>query len=453
MAGVGKAQVTIAFDAWTAGNVAASHHEIEVIAPGPGPKPEPVSPRLKGELQHPNRKGVLFGLRYSPDGKRIIAGDYPGGVIQVWDAETGKQLTKLDTGYGRRPTTNYFFLTPDWSTLFVSRAKRKATRVEKEGKQMFRWECDGDVRAWDLSSGELRETFKHDPPRSILAMNLSPDGSRFITGDELSGVFERRAPLAMSLWDAVNKVQRTLPGKLEVHGVFSPDSTRFSITCVDDDGYTTAVNVLDAATAREDLSIPITEPFTQAGVFGFTPDGRLLVGATQTYPARNNYESWESALKLWDVSSGKEVASFTPGEKKSGFQGPAFSPDGRTMAMTNWMGEQSKLFLFDLPARKLIKTVILGEKSILREPVFSPDGKWVVVSSQAWPEEQLRAREPEVEELAQPRILVVDVATGKVRETIVAPQGICASACFGPDGQTLATSGHGKVILWDLKGI
>jgi len=450
MAGVGKAQVTIAFDAWSAGNVAASHHEIEVIAPGAGPKLEPVSRRLRGELQHPNRKGVLYGLRFSPDGKRIIAGDYPGGVIQVWDAETGKQLAKIETGYGFRGSTDYFFLTPDWHSLFVSRAKRKYTRIEKDGKQMVRWEFDGDVRTWDLSSGELSETFKHNPPRNILAMQLSPDGSSFMTGEQLPGEYERTAPHAAGLWDTKTKEYRPLPDKLSVYGRFSPDNSKVAITADTDGIYTTAVKVLDVATAEEKLSIPITEPFTNAGVFGFTPDGRLLIGATQTYPARNNYESWDSALKLWDVSSGKEVASFTPGEKKSGFQGPAFSPDGRTLAMTNWMGEQSKLFLFDLPARKLIETVILGEKSILREPVFSPDGNWIVVPTQAWPEDQLRAREPAVEELAQPRILVVDVATGKVRETIVAPQGICASACFSPDGRTLATSGHGKVLLWDL---
>jgi hypothetical protein len=79
---------------------------------------------------------VLEGLRYSPDGKRIIAGDYPGGVIQVWDVDTGQQLTKIETGYGYRGSAAYFFLTPDWQTVYVSREKRSMTRIEKAGKKL-----------------------------------------------------------------------------------------------------------------------------------------------------------------------------------------------------------------------------------------------------------------------------------------------------------------------------
>ena len=81
----------LTFDAWTEGRVSHSTHTIEIVAPKPGPKPEAVSPRLTRALIHPNKTSTLVGLRYSPDGKRLMAGDYPGGVIQVWDAETGQQ--------------------------------------------------------------------------------------------------------------------------------------------------------------------------------------------------------------------------------------------------------------------------------------------------------------------------------------------------------------------------
>jgi WD40 repeat protein len=42
------------------------------------------------------------------------------------------------------------------------------------------------------------------------------------------------------------------------------------------------------------------------------------------------------------------------------------------------------------------------------------------------------------------------VATGEVRETIVSPPAFPETVCFSPDGQTLATSGNGCVLLWDL---
>ena len=165
-------------------------HEVEVAAPRPGLPLESVSSRLKASLIHPKRGGVLIGLSYSPDGQRIIAGDAPGGVIQTWDAPTGEQLTSVETGYAKRGISEYFFLTPDWRTVYVSRGKRQYSRFEREGKEMIRWEFDGDVRAWDLATGELREPFTHTPPRNILTMRLSPDASSFLTGDEISGDYE-----------------------------------------------------------------------------------------------------------------------------------------------------------------------------------------------------------------------------------------------------------------------
>jgi hypothetical protein len=36
--GLGTAQITVAFDAWKAGHVASTHHEVLVVAPKPGPK-------------------------------------------------------------------------------------------------------------------------------------------------------------------------------------------------------------------------------------------------------------------------------------------------------------------------------------------------------------------------------------------------------------------------------
>jgi WD40 repeat protein len=196
-------------------------------------------------------------VSYSPDGKRIIAGDYPGGVIQVWDAQTGQQLTKIETGYGYRGSAKYFFLSPDWNTVYVSRVKRKATRFERDDKKLIRWEIDGEVRAWDLVTGKLRHTFKHSPARGVYAMALSPDASTFVSFEELSGETARSAKRTASLWDTKTRQCRPLPGDLGSVAVYSPDGKMLAVPAFDKNNHVTARKLFEVATAREKASLPV----------------------------------------------------------------------------------------------------------------------------------------------------------------------------------------------------
>jgi WD40 repeat protein len=363
----------------------------------------------------------------------------------VWDAGTGKELTQIETGYGYRGSADYFFLTPDWRTVFVSREKSKATRFEKEGKKLIRWEFDGDVRAWDLATGRLRRTYKHAPPWGVRWMELAPDGSTFVTFEELSGESDRGRPHAASLWDVRTGQLRPLPDDAHPLGVYAPDGKTLAVQAQNDEHRVTAVRLIDTATARERLAIPITDPGAQRiGFMAFAPGGKVLVGQV-----RDEAKTGQHWLKFWDPATGRELASF-PGEKQNYFLWMAFSPDGRTLAVTDrGRPRPGKLFLFDLRDRKLVKTLVPGGKGTLLAPAFSPDGKWLAVPEQVFGEES-RGEEPSPEDLPQPRIHLVEVAAGAVRETLVAPPGFPTSMCFSPNGRTLATAGHGRVLLWDL---
>src|SRR5262249_35924211 len=126
----------------------------------------------------------------------------------------------------------------------------------------------------------------------------------------------------------------------------------------------------------------------------------------------------------------------------------------QTLAVLNWRREATrKLFLYSVAEKCLLRTTILGEKPkgytlSASGSTFSPDGKWLAIIARMHPEKRENDLDPR--DLPQPHIHLIETATGEIRETMIAPQSFSAYACFSPDGQTLATGGYGRVLLWDM---
>jgi WD40 repeat protein len=230
---------------------------------------EPVSPRLVSDLVHPSKSGWLSDIQWSPDGGKIIATDYPGGIVQVWDVATRKQLTKIETGKGYRGSAQFLRVTPDWKTLFVSFEKQKTERLERDGKKLIRYDFDGGVRAWDLETGKLKTLFKHNPPRDVHHMTLSPNGKLFTTLDGIPGEYERGYDQAITVWSVDSQQYRSLPKGTGGYEVFSPDGKKIVVNMSDDDGYSTAIKIYNVQTLQELLSIPVASPYSNmhGGVF------------------------------------------------------------------------------------------------------------------------------------------------------------------------------------------
>ena len=274
MVGTGSAKVTIAFDSWKAGAVAPTQHEILVVAPHSlNLKPEAVSSRLKGELIHPNKTSTLADVEFSPDGKRILAGDYPDGVIALWDMASGKRLTTIEASYGYHSTSQYYAVSPDWQTVFAWREKRKVERVEQDGKRMNRWTFGGEVRVWNLEDGKLLRTYRQQPQSNVGVMRLAPDGQTFYTFDALPGTYERSPKHTVNLWDVKGGTYRTLEG-LNSYGVFSPDGKTVAFPVQDEDGYySRGVRLIEVATGRDKWLVPIMDKNARATVSLFSRDG------------------------------------------------------------------------------------------------------------------------------------------------------------------------------------
>lgn len=257
----------------------------------------------------------------------------------------------------------------------------------------------------------------------------------------------------VSLFDVRTGQFRELPGSLAVVGAFSPDSRLLAIAEMDDDWYTPSIKLFDVASGEVQRTVPFPEQPAETGRETFSPDGRLLVFMQHVYPQLGNRKNSRASLKFISVNSGLEFASFAFDEKDEGGGAGLFSPDGSTLATGSWRGNQAQLLLFDVPHGKLAHTVVLREeRAFMRPRVFSPDGRWLAVATQFVPLE-LQHDELPPEEIEQPRIHLVEVATGQIRETLVSPQAYCTSGSFSPDGKTLATGGNGRVLLWDVSDL
>lgn len=433
----------MSLDAWKDANVQRSRQHIEVIAPKTEFKSEPVSPRLRESLSYADRNTTISELCFTPDGRRIIGSGYPFGVIQVWDASSGKQVSQINPGVGYLGGS--FSLSPDGTTIFATRSKRNEKRIEKDGQVAVYFEFDGDVRLWDVETGQLRDMLRHEAPRSIFSTKLSPDGKYVCTTGNIAGSFPIKR--VVSLWELSTKSFQIMPECSDYNSVFSPDSRSIVYVERNDASFSTAIKCTETATMKTRWSIPIERENVQASIKQYSPSGELIVGEIAEYPNGINKPK-KNVLCLWESSSGKEVAKFSV-ESTDGYYETAFSPDGRLLASSSFQLKSGRLQLFDVDNRRIIKSVEIGPNVRVGKPTFSPGGRWIVVFTQLASDDMRRDLTPD--DLAQPHILFINPSNGTICESLVSPPAFCATTmCFSPDGRTLSTPGYGKVHLWDL---
>ncbi|MBI3410877.1 MAG: PD40 domain-containing protein [Planctomycetes bacterium] len=443
----GAAEVVISFDAWPEAKVAPTRHDITVLAPKKGPKRDPVTERLVKTLPHPDRKASISDVRFSPDGKRMMMAGYPSGVVQLWDTANWKETARFDTPSGLRNNWNYANPTPDWKTILVDVKTRKVVREEKDGKVSDRLEINGRIDLYDAVSGKLKDSivFRDRGPSNVF---LLPDGkSAYVnTIGSYTAATSRNQPQAAELVDLASKKSKTL---LNTHAypVFTQDGKTAYLTTYQfqPDGKVNAALVkydLAAEKALKTLDAPDDKTFFD-GVY-LSPDGKWLVSSLR------RLQPDSKTLVIVAPDTLEEVAR-VPGPKNADplayFAPPLFAADGRTM-----IGRAGgPLIVWDLVGKKVARTVPLDEIQF-GQAALSPDGRHVVVAG--FPKLDLKAirRNPDPEDLPQPRMLIISLANpNRTPQMLMLPSGAVGGLAFHPDGKTLAVGGSGGVHLIDVK--
>jgi RNA polymerase sigma factor (sigma-70 family) len=222
----------------------------------------------------------VFALAFSPDGKQLatagsvaaVGGGHglPGGIVVVWDAETGKLVHKSDV-----------LSTAASSVGWSADGKRYVAGTNGAGGELPE---AGEVRVWDAETGRSLHSFKVKPEvnqgewASAGDVAFAPDGKR-VAAPVTAG--SRGAPAGL---------------------------------LIDDTG--ASVRVWDLETGKG--TQPVKGLKASVGRVAFSPNGKLLATA-----------GGDKMVRVWDAESGKELAAL-PGPDRVTVV--AFSPDGTLLA-------------------------------------------------------------------------------------------------------------------------
>lgn len=239
-----------------------------------------IPPGFKLRYTFRGHDGMIYQIAWSPDGK-MLASSSDDDTIQVWNIDTGKLYSKIETDLA---------YSVSWSS---------------DGKTLAKGSTKG-IMLWDVEVRQLREELPFAHHATVYSVAWSPDGKTIATywGKDIQ------------LWDVET---RQLLQKFVGHTsrircvVWSPDGKMLASGSHD-----MTIRLWDVETGRQ-LLRNFTGHRNIIRSIAWSPDGKMLASGSE-----------DSSICLWDVETGGQKHVLESHTSK--VFSVSFSFDGRLLA-------------------------------------------------------------------------------------------------------------------------
>ena len=353
----------------------------------------PRAARLTVTLPGASTGGALLGLAFSPDGTRLLGGDWRVSEASVWDVGLSGDAEVMN-GRGAAGSHGTVF-GPDGRLFTITDGGSVAV-------------YDGDevvtrLRAPDGAQG---------PDAAFRQLDVSADGSAVGIGDSMSGamVWDVDGEELLYATDPASSPERRFRSRT----TFSPDGRHAAVAGVSRiDVYARDGEI--AARLPAGTGYGFRDPV-------FSPDGGLVAAFrfpldrsqahpfSDPYPVLSRPEGWE--VVWWDWRSG-EVRATPSGDGHR----PEFSPDGMQLAIA---GVGAPTRVIDVASGEVAYT-LKGHLAGVIALDFSPDGRRIASGG------------------LDGLTILWDAADGTQLLQLPAADQEVSSVSFSPDGRHLAT--------------
>jgi WD40 repeat protein len=414
---------------------------------------------------------MVRGLAFSPDGKLLAAADNDGMVL-IWDLKTGEEVVKID----EHPYINQVSFTPDGDALAVGFGRIHFWSLSGELLQEYSDYSDvfafnrqgtllatggrGFIRLWDVKThaqlSVLSQTRGNPVIGYIHGLTFSSDGKYLAAASSDGSLKMWGLPgshsaagddfmLTDRLPDGQYVVTSTFSGVCGFRAIDIADGTEWPLTdnvCLQDlsvfangtklaflGPHSDSYRVLDLAT-NAFTDIDVYEEYTAVN---WSPDGIHI--ASRCMAQDHCIVTIEDGLAYsstgWDSSSV-----------------PVWSPDGKWMAFFVFLSDPSTIP--SGPSEGAEVDLRVTDASCLETPATCPEATRTVLSMKTR-EELSFAWSPDNRFLAVSKemgdgIYIVDVAKGRVQNTIPTPDIREENIAWSPDGEWILYAVYPGVI-------